>query len=111
MLGAPACQMELERRDPMCSNIVVVGDVAGSGRSQQGWFDIKTAVITFDHPSHTNVEHSINISLMNEAEGPGARVAVELTADSARELIRLLRDALSQGEAEHLTTGPAGQSG
>ncbi len=91
----------------MCSNIVEVGTIAGFGRGPQGWFDLKQAIVSFDHPSHANVEHAINVDFVNEAEGLSARVAVELTAESARELIRVLEAALARGEAQHLATGSA----
>ena len=88
----------------MCSNIVEIGVVEGCGRGPQGWFDLKQAVVSFDHPMHANVDHAVNLDFVNDAEGLSARVAVELTAESARELIRVLEAALARGEAQHLTT-------
>jgi len=88
----------------MCSNIVEIGKIEGSGQGQSGWFTLKQAVVSFDHPAHTNADHAINIDFVNYDKGLGARVPVELTAASARELIRLLEEALNRGEASHLST-------
>jgi hypothetical protein len=49
----------------------------------------------FDHPYHSPDEHTLNVDFLNEAEGPSARVAVELTADSARALVRCIEEALA----------------
>ena len=89
----------------MCSNIVEVSNIAGSGRGLHGWFNLKQAVVSFDHPTHAAVDHAIAIDFVNHDQSLGARVAVELTAESARELIRIMEAALAQGEAQHLTTG------
>ena len=45
--------------------------------------------------------HSLNIDFTNEAEGAPVRVAVELTADSARALVAKILAALAAGEASH----------
>jgi len=37
---------------------------------------------------------------VNEAQGLSARVAVELTADSARQLVKAINAALARGEAQ-----------
>ena len=89
----------------MCSNIVEIGTIKGSGRGPEGWFDLRQAVVSFDHPTHADAEHAILIDLVNHDQGLAAHVAVELTADSARELIEVLEAALARGEAEQLTTG------
>ncbi|MGO8864850.1 MAG: DUF6295 family protein [Acidimicrobiales bacterium] len=49
--------------------------------------------------------HSLNIDFVDPAAGPGARVAVELSADSARELVRCIEAALeAAGEAARAVT-------
>ena len=46
---------------------------------------------------HTCAEHTLNIDFLNPAMGPRARVAVELTEDSARALARAILRALPPG--------------
>ncbi len=53
----------------------------------------------FDHPSVAPFEHAVMIDFVNEALGPGARVAVEISPESAKELIAKLNAALLTGEA------------
>jgi hypothetical protein len=45
-------------------------------------------------------EHTLNIDFANPARGPSARVAVELTAASARNLIAAIQAALESAPAE-----------
>ena len=45
-------------------------------------------------------EHTLNIDFANPASGPVARVAVELTAQSARELLAAIQAALAEAPVE-----------
>ena len=83
----------------MCTGIVEKTIVAGSGKGALGWFAVREAAVSYDHPFHANVEHALNIDFTDESAGPGARVAVELTADSARRLVASILAALERGEA------------
>lgn len=85
----------------MCTYIVEKARISGSGKGAQGWFELRQANVYYDHPYHAPLEHALNIDFVNEAEGVGARVAVELTPDSARELVRSILAALETGEAQH----------
>lgn len=70
----------------MCSNVTDRFSVEGSGKGQSGWFSLTDAMVYFDHPFHAAGEHTLNIDFLNPAQGPGARVAVELDHRSARAL-------------------------
>lgn len=85
----------------MCTWITQRSTVAGSGKGADGWFPLSHATVYFDHPYHAPLDHALNIDFVNEAAGPGARVAVELSAESARALIRDIQAALAAGEAAH----------
>jgi hypothetical protein len=56
--------------------------------------------VYFDHPVHAMADHTLNIDFADPARGPSARVAVELTAASARELIVAIQSALDSAPAE-----------
>jgi hypothetical protein len=58
--------------------------VSGSGKGPQGWFRLSHANVYFDHPYPTPLDHTLNIDFVDEAAGPAARVAVELSPESAR---------------------------
>jgi hypothetical protein len=74
----------------------------GSGKGASGWFPLKQANVCYDHPAHAPLDHAVLIDFVNPDQGIGARVAVELTAESARGLIQAIQAALDEGEALHL---------
>jgi hypothetical protein len=67
---------------------------------QSSWFHLTDGTVYFDHPVHAMAEHTLNIDFANPAQGPAARVAVELTAASARDLIAAIQAALDSAPAE-----------
>jgi len=85
----------------MCTYITEKAKLFGSAKGTRGWMKIDTANVYFDHPFHAPLDHSLNIDFVSEAEGGNERVAVELSAESARELIRKIEAALANGEEAH----------
>jgi hypothetical protein len=83
----------------MCSYLTVPVDVSGSAKGPDGWFSVKTASVYFDHPYHAPFDHTLNIDFVDPERGPSSRVAVELSAESARELVRCIELALSAAAA------------
>ena len=78
----------------MCTYLTEKIPVAGSGKGAAGWFGLTEATVYFDHPQHARAEHTLNIDFLNPASGPSARVAVELTAESARALAQAIETTL-----------------
>ena len=85
----------------MCSYIVEKASLVGSAKGSKGWTKIDTANVYFDHPYHVQLEHALGIDFVNMADGGRERVAVELSAESARALVRTILAALESGEREH----------
>ena len=85
----------------MCTMIVEKAAIAGSGKGARGWFTLRQVNVSYDHPVHAPLEHALNIDVVNETEGLDARVAVELTPESARELVQAVLAALERGETVH----------
>ncbi len=85
----------------MCSYIVEKAALTGSAKGPNGWMKIDTAHVYYDHPYHAPLDHALGIDFINAAEGGRERVAVELSAESARELVAKILAALESGEAEH----------
>ncbi|HEY7142977.1 MAG TPA: DUF6295 family protein [Streptosporangiaceae bacterium] len=79
----------------MCTYLTERIEVTGSGKGATGWFALSDATVYFDHPVHASAEHTLNIDFLNPARGPGARVAVELTAESARALAKAIEVTLA----------------
>ena len=75
----------------MCTTIAGKCPVSGSAKGPDGWFRLDQAYVGYDHPVHAPLDHALSLDFVSEAIGPGARVGVELTRESARELaIRIL---------------------
>lgn len=88
----------------MCTMIAERVEIEGSGKGTAGWIAITQANVSYDHPFNAPLEHALNIDFVNEALGSDARVAVELSAQSARSLIETIQKVLEQAEAGgHLT--------
>ena len=85
----------------MCSYITEQVGIVGSAKGPTGWMRVDTATVYYDHPYHAPLDHSLNIDFVNEAEGAQTRVALELSAESARELVRTILAALERGEEAH----------
>jgi len=85
----------------MCSYIIEKTAVVGSAKGPNGWMRIDTANVYFDHPYHAPLDHALAIDFVCEADGAKERVAVELSAESARALVKNILAALAGGEAAH----------
>ena len=79
----------------MCTYVTEKVAVDGSGKGAAGWFPLTEASVYFDHPQHARAEHTLNIDFLNPGRGPSARLAVELTAASARALAAAIESALA----------------
>ncbi|WP_269858613.1 DUF6295 family protein [Streptomyces sp. RPT161] len=79
----------------MCTYLTEKISIDGSGKGALGWFPLTHATVYVDHPQHAPQEHTLNIDFINPEQGPGARVAVELTEESALALVRAIHDALA----------------
>lgn len=85
----------------MCSYIIEKTAVSGSAKGPNGWMLIDTANVYFDHPYHAPFSHALAIDFVREVDGAPERVAVELSPDSARALVKSILAALASGEAAH----------
>ena len=84
----------------MCTSIVEIVGADGAGKTGDGWIDLTHSVVSYDHPHHALLEEAITIDFVNSALEPGARVAVELTLASAKELSGALMRAIAAAEIE-----------
>lgn len=85
----------------MCTYTTLQTEIDGSAKGPGGaWFHATNATVYFDHPVHAMAEHTLNIDFADPAAGPSQRVAVELTADSARKLVAAIQAALASAPAE-----------
>jgi hypothetical protein len=85
----------------MCTYVTEKVAVSGSAKGPgamgpDGWFRVTDGSVYFDHPVHAPAEHTLNIDFLAPGQGPAARVAVELTAESARALAAAIVAVLAQ---------------
>jgi hypothetical protein len=84
----------------MCTMIAHQVKIEGRGKSGPEWFEVREANVSYDHPYDLPLEHALNIDFVNEAAGPGARVAVELSVDAARQLVKTIQAVLDQADQQ-----------
>lgn len=82
----------------MCTMISQSIPVDGSGKGSSGWFSVNQANVSYDHPFHIRLEHALNIDFVNEDLGLGARVAVELSEQDARQLALTILEIIEKAK-------------
>ena len=82
----------------MCTMIAHQVKIQGRGKHGPEWFEVREANVSYDHPYDLPLEHALNIDFVNEALGPGARVAVELSVEAARQLVKTIEAVLAQAD-------------
>jgi hypothetical protein len=83
----------------MCTMISEQIQIEGSGKGAGGWFTLREANVSYDHPFDAPFEHALNIDFVNESQGPGARVAVELSLEAAKSLVETILAVMERAEA------------
>jgi hypothetical protein len=93
----------------MCSWITEKAAIAGHGKGVAEWIRLTRANVYYDHPVSAPLDHALIIDFVDESAGPGARVSVELSEESARALLAAVQAALATGQAQHdlASGGPA----
>jgi hypothetical protein len=90
----------------MCSWIVEKAEMFGVAKGSEGWIDIKQANVYFDHPYKAALDHALIVDFVRDPEKPDGRVAIEISAESAKRLVESINRALSTGEAVHVLGEP-----
>lgn len=85
----------------MCTYVTETLTISGSAKGPQGWFRATDASVYFDHPTHALAEHTLNVDVRRPVDGTGQRVALELTAESARKLAETILHVLDGQETGH----------
>ncbi len=83
----------------MCTYLTEKIEIAASGKGAQGWIPLTHATVYVDHPVHFPQEHTVNIDFINPGRGPSARVALEMTEESALALADAIRQAVASAPA------------
>ncbi|MCU1363043.1 MAG: hypothetical protein JWM55_871 [Acidimicrobiaceae bacterium] len=78
----------------MCTYQTETLKVSGSAKTASGWTTMTDATVYFDHPVHFSAGHALLIDVLNPAQGPSARTALELSPESARALANAILHTL-----------------
>jgi hypothetical protein len=78
----------------VCTYLTQEISVDGSGKGARGWFGASKAIVSVDHPVHAQYGHTVNIDVLNPQLGPSARVALELTEQTALALAEAIQHAI-----------------
>ncbi|MBS7812673.1 DUF6295 family protein [Roseococcus pinisoli] len=84
----------------MCTSIVEIVAAEGMAKRGEEWFPLTQAVVAYDHARHAPLGDVITLDFLNAGLEPGARAAVELTLESAKELRAALERAIVAAEFE-----------
>lgn len=83
----------------MCTMIAEKVSVAGCGKGKEGWFELHQANVSYDHPFNAPMEHTLNLDFVNKDKPLGERIAVELSTDAARALVKTIMAVLDEAES------------
>ncbi len=82
----------------MCTSILEIVKTDGMGKGGEGWIDLTHAVVSYDHPHHALFEDAITLDFVNQALGPGSRIALEISLEAAKDLAAALQRAIAQAD-------------
>ncbi|OFW97078.1 MAG: hypothetical protein A3D94_15545 [Alphaproteobacteria bacterium RIFCSPHIGHO2_12_FULL_66_14] len=84
----------------MCTSIIEIARAEGMAKRGDDWFPLAQAVVAYDHARHAPLGDVITLDFLNTGLDPGARAAVELSLESARELRAALDRAIAAADFE-----------
>ncbi|MCW2782888.1 MAG: hypothetical protein JWR35_3337 [Marmoricola sp.] len=84
----------------MCTYVTEQAPARGSGKGAAGWFPLTGLAVYFDHPVHAEDGHTLNIDFANPTRGASSRVAVELSAATAVDLVQAIAKVFAQVPAD-----------
>src|SRR5581483_4788023 len=86
----------------MCSYIVEKAKLVGTAKGPNSrWMKIDAANVYYDHPYEADLDHALCVDFVCEANGGRERVAIEISRESALDLMEKIKAALSSGDASH----------
>ena len=84
----------------MCTSIIEIARAEGMAKRGDEWFSLTQSVVAYDHARHAPLGDVITLDFFNTELDAGARAAVELTLETAKELRAALDRAIAAAEFE-----------
>ena len=81
----------------MCTMISEKASVKASGKKSNNWIPLDSCDIYYDHSTYVDCEHSITLSFKNDMNPIDSRITVEITPESAKDIIEKINAALRKG--------------
>ena len=78
----------------MCTYLTEKIAISGSAKGPSGWIKVTEGTVYLDHPVHAPFGHTLNIDFLAPDLGPSGRVAVEISQESARALVKAIEATL-----------------
>ena len=83
----------------MCTWISEQTAIRAHGKGVADWIALNRANVYYDHPVSAPLDHALIIDFVDASQAPGARVSVELSVESAQDLLRAITAALGTEQA------------
>ena len=84
----------------MCTSIIEIVPAEGMAKRGDEWFALTQSVVAYDHARHAHLGDVITLDFFNTNLDAGARAAVELTLETAKELRAALDRAIAAADYE-----------
>ncbi len=84
----------------MCTSIIEIARAEGMAKRGDQWFPLSRSVVAYDHARHAPLGDVITLDFYNTDLDAGARAAVELTLETAKELRGALDRAIAAADFE-----------
>ncbi len=84
----------------MCTYQTASFGIEAHGKGVADWIPLTRATVYYDHPISAPLDHALVINFVDATAGPGSRVAVELSVQSARELAEAIQEMLRTEQAQ-----------
>ena len=84
----------------MCTSIIEIVRAEGMAKRGDQWFPLTTSVVAYDHARHAPLGDVITLDFYNTEFDAGARAAIELTLETAKELRAALDRAIAAADYE-----------
>ena len=84
----------------MCTSIIEIARDKGMAKRGDQWFLLTRSVVAYDHARHAHLGDVITLDFYNTDLDAGARAAVELTLETAKELRAALDRAIAAADDE-----------
>jgi len=85
----------------MCTMIAKKINLEASAKNSNGWFKVAQVNVSYDHPFDAPYEHALNVDFVDRSGGLANRIAVEMSEQAARELVKTIMAVLEQAEKQN----------